>query len=327
MRKIIIDTDPGHDDCLAIMLAVKSNEFEIEALTTVAGNSSIENTTRNAKYILKLLGREDIPIYSGAAKPLKKELIMAVVHGESGLAGIDFEKENISSQLTNDASDKILEIVKNNPNEITLVALGPLTNIALAIEKNLEIMKKVKEIVMMGGAIRVAGNKNRVAEFNIFVDPDAANIVFNFPIRKSLIPLDACNQVKLTEEDFKKITNPSLRQPILDMMGEFMGGIYNNELGERVALVYDALTVYYLLNPDACKTEFLDIKIETSSELTRGMTVADLRPVSNKNPDIKVINYINCNKFMEDFIRILSEETLINAENITKSLKEENKKW
>src|SRR3989344_4117202 len=160
---VIIDTDPGHDDALAIMLAIKSDMFDIKAITTVAGNSTIENTTRNARYILNLLDREDIPVYSGAEKPLERKLIKAVVHGRSGLEGIDPKNE---PRLTNDAVEKMISIVKDN-SEITIVTLGPLTNIALAIKKNPGIMKKVKEIITMGGAIKVPGNKNRVAEFNI----------------------------------------------------------------------------------------------------------------------------------------------------------------
>src|SRR5205085_2809395 len=129
----------------------------------------------NARYVLDLLDRTDISIYSGAEKPLERALIQAVVHGESGLVGIDPTNE---PGLTGNAVEKILSIVKENPNEITIVTIGPLTNIAAAILKDPETMKKIKEIVIMGGAVKVPGNKNRVAEFNIFVDPEAADVVF-----------------------------------------------------------------------------------------------------------------------------------------------------
>jgi len=207
-RKIIIDTDPGHDDAMAIMLAVKSDVFNIMAITTVSGNSTIENTTRNARFILQVLGTEDITVYSGAEKPLKQDLIQAVVHGKSGLEGID---PTNSAKLTNNAVEKIISIIKENPEEVTIVTLGPLTNIASAIQKDPSTMKKVKEIVTMGGAINVAGNKNRVAEFNVFVDPDAAKIVFDFPVKKTLVPLDACNHVQLSLQDFKAIKNEKVR--------------------------------------------------------------------------------------------------------------------
>ena len=283
------------------MLAVKSNLFDIKAITTVAGNSTIENTTKNARFILKVLNREDIPVYSGSEKPLERELIQANVHGESGLAGINVQEK---ADLTKNAVEKIIEIAKEK--DLTIIAIGPLTNIAKAIIKDPEAMKNVKELVIMGGAINVPGNKNRVAEFNIFVDPEAADIVFNFPIKKTLVPLDVCNNIKLQIEDFEKITNQIIRKPVLAMMEKFIQGIYEYE-GIKAALVYDALAVYYLVNPGACKLESLDIKIETKSELTRGMTVADLRLKSDKTPNVNVIKFIDENKFKRDFIDILNK--------------------
>ena len=320
MKKIIIDTDPGHDDALAIMLAVKSEMFEIEAITTVAGNSTIENTTRNARYILKLLEKENIPVFSGASKPLEKELIQALVHGTSGLEGLD---PKIKANLTNNAVEKIIEIISKNPEEITIVALGPLTNIAKAIKQNPEVMKLVKEIIIMGGAIRVPGNKNRVAEFNIFVDPEAADIVFKFPIKKTLVPLDACNNVQLQLTDFEKIKG-SLKQPVLAMMKPFIKNIFADE-GVNAALVYDALTVYYLMNPEACKIKEYNIKIETKGELTRGMTVVDLRNKQEEKPNVIVVENISESAFKNDFIELLSKETLINPSYLDKISKEE--KW
>lgn len=300
---IIIDTDPGHDDALAIMLAIKSGLFDVKAITTVAGNSTIENTTKNARYILKLLDREDIPVFSGSEKPLKRDLIKAVVHGESGLEGLDPKNE---SNLTNNAVEKMLSTIENSPEKLTLVTLGPLTNIAKAIEKNPAIMSELKEIVIMGGAIRVPGNKNRVGEFNIFVDPDAAEIVFNSYIKKTLVPLDACNHVKLTLEDFEQIQNKSLREPILSMVKPYIENISADE-GIKAALMYDPLTVYSLIKPNACKGKSYNVLVEAKGELTRGMTVADLRKISKDVPNIYVVETISEDDFKKDFINYLSE--------------------
>jgi len=300
---IIIDADPGHDDALAIMLAIKSNFFDVKAITTVAGNSSIENTTRNARYILKLLNREDIPVFSGADKPLERDLVKAVVHGESGLEGLDPKNE---PNLTGDAVDKILSMIENSNEKITLVTLGPLTNIAEAIKKNSDIMSKLKEIVIMGGAIRVPGNKNRVAEFNIFVDPEAANIVFNFSVKKTLVPLDACNHVKLTVEDFEQIQNNALREPILSMVKPYIENISADE-GVKAALMYDPLTVYSLIKPNVCRGKSYNVLVETKGELTRGMTVADLRIIAKDIPNIYVIEMIPENDFKKDFISYLRD--------------------
>lgn len=301
MRNILIDTDPGHDDALAIILAVKSGQFNIAAITTVAGNSNIENTTRNARYILKLLDREDIPVYSGAEKPLARELVQAVVHGKSGLEGID---PTNPAELTGDGVDQIISIIEKT-SDVTIVTLGPLTNIAQAIQKTPDVMERVKEIVMMGGAIQVPGNKNRVAEFNVFVDPEAADVVFRFPVKKTLVPLDACNHVQLRLEDFEKIANPILRKPILAMMKPFIENISVDE-GVKAALVYDALTIYYLLNSSVCKTNNYDIIVETKGEITRGMTVADLRTRVGKEENVTVVEHIPAESSKKDFIAFLN---------------------
>jgi len=303
MKKIIIDTDPGHDDALALMLAVKSGMFDILAITTVAGNSTIENCTRNARYIMKLVDSEDIPIYSGSEKPLKRDLILANVHGKSGLEGIDPANE---SNLTRNAVDKIISLIEKNPEEITLVTLGPLSNVALAIQKNPESMKKLKEVIIMGGAIRVPGNKNRVAEFNFFVDPDAADIVFKFPVKKTIVPLDVCNKVQMQLSDFERISNEKLKTPVLAMMKPFIENIYKYDMKIKAALVYDALTVYYLINPKICKIKKYNIQIETESNLTRGMAVADLRDRPEAGPNVSVVEYIPKERFVNDFVGVLS---------------------
>lgn len=300
-RKIIIDTDPGHDDALAIMLLEKSGLFDILAITTVAGNSTIQNTTNNARYILDLL-RSTIPLYSGAATPLKTDLVQADVHGPSGLAGATITKQE---RLTGDAVDQIIEIVKNNPNEITILTLGPLTNLALAIEKDSSIVPLIKELVMMGGAINVAGNKNRVAEFNIFVDPHAADIVFRANLQKTLVPLDACNHVFLSLQDFEALKEASFYNEIHVMMEHYIQGISSFETNSG-ALMYDPLAAYYLIKPEAFQMQEMDIQIETQSDLTRGMTVADKRNWGDKKPNVDVAMSADREIFVKDFLEILN---------------------
>ena len=293
--KIIIDTDPGHDDAMALMLACKSDEFDVLAVTTVAGNSTIENTTRNARFILDFIGRNDIPVYSGAARPLKRSLVQAVVHGMSGLAGIDPQNE---THLTNDAADQILRLVRENPNELTIVTLAPLTNIAEAIVRDPVAMSQVKQIVSMGGAISVPGNMNRVAEFNIFVDPEAASVVLQFEsISKTLVPLDACNHVQMSLDDFKRVRDVPLRKLLLKMMRPYIANI-----GNDAALVYDPLTVFFLLQPNSCKTGRFNVQVETQGELTRGMTVTDRRTVTDGlEPNVTVVTDIDAEDFVNRF--------------------------
>jgi len=298
---IIIDTDPGHDDALAILLLEKSGLFDVKAITTVAGNSTIQNTTNNARYILDLI-KSNTPIYSGAEKPLKRDLITAVVHGEGGLAGAEIKKQE---DLTGNASQKIIETIRANPNKVSLLLIGPETNVAQAFLKDPELPSLIKEIVIMGGAINVPGNKNRVGEFNIFVDPDAADIVFRADVKKILIPLDVCNEIFFSIEDFEKLKNSPLYEPIKKMMGFFIKGIQTFEKTSG-ALMYDPLAAYYLMKPMAFKTMPMDIKIETQSELTRGMTVVDKRNWGDKKYNIDVAISVDKKAFVKDFFNILN---------------------
>lgn len=299
-KQIIIDTDPGHDDALAILLLEKSGLFDIKAITTVAGNSTVQDTTNNARYVLDLI-KSDTLLYSGAEKPLKRELIKAEVHGVGGLAGAKITKQE---KLTGDASQKIIEIVKANPNKISIVVIGPETNIAEAFIKDISLPSLIKEIVIMGGAIVVPGNKNRVGEFNIFVDPEAADIAFNAQVKKILVPLDICNDIFLGLSDFDRLKGLRLYEPIRNMMEPYIQGIQTYEKTTG-ALMYDPLAAYYLINPKAYEIVPMDIKIETTSELTRGMTVADRRAWGEKNCNIDVVISIDRDAFVEDFFAIL----------------------
>lgn len=300
-RKIIIDTDPGHDDALAIMLLEKSGFFDVKAITTVAGNSTIQKTSNNARYILNLIGSKT-PLYSGADKPLKKDLILAEVHGQSGLDGANITEQE---KLTNNAAEKIIQIVDEHPNEISIVAIGPLTNLAQAFITRPDLPSLISNIVIMGGAITAPGNKNSVGEFNIFIDPDAADIVFQSVVDRVLIPLDVCNDVFLTLEEFGHLKSTNLYEPIISMMRHYIKGLYKFEKTVGAAM-YDPLAAYYLINPNAFNVELMDIRIETESELTRGMTVADRRSWGEKKLNTQVATGVNRETFVKDFLRILS---------------------
>jgi len=299
-QKIIIDTDPGHDDVLAIMLLVKSNLFEIEGITTVAGNSDIQNVTNNARYVIDLL-EKNILLYSGSEKPLKREFVKAVVHGKGGLAGADVKKKEF---LNNLAVEKIIEIVRKNPKKVSIVALGPQTNIAKAFLKDKKLPELIKEVVIMGGTFNAPGNKSRVAEFNVFVDPEAAEIVFNSRVKKVIVPLDVCNNIFFKLDDFNKLKSTKLYKPLSSMMKEFLKGISSDEGVERI-LVYDALSAYYLINPKAFLLEKADVKIETRGKFTSGMTVVEARKKVKKEFNVKIVRKIDKEEFMNDFINIL----------------------
>jgi inosine-uridine nucleoside N-ribohydrolase len=302
-RKLIIDTDPGHDDALALLLLIKSNQLAIQAVTTVAGNTTIEKITRNAQAILDVVGSK-VPIFSGLPAPLVRPLVTAVVHGTSGLDG--FNTTNTQFRLTQDAPQRIVEMVRQNPGEMTILTLGALSNVARAFLLDPQLPSLIKEIVIMGGAINVPGNKNRVAEFNFFVDPEAADMVLRAAVPKVLVPLDACNQVVMQISDFEQMKNSNLRQILLPMMRHFIAGLMDNE-GTQGILVYDALAAYYLLNPSAFSLEPMDIVVETKGEFTFGMAVAEKRPYKKMEPNVRVVREVDEAAFRRDFMRIVGE--------------------
>lgn len=298
--KIIIDTDPGIDDALAIMLLALSGQVDIQAITTVAGNASIQDVSNNARFLVDLLGL-DCSIYSGAEKPLVRNQILANVHGKGGLAGAKITKTEL---LNGRAVDKIIEIVRSNPKEISLLVIGPQTNIAQAFQKDPELPGLIKQIVMMGGAIEVNGNKSRVAEFNIFCDPQAAEIVFNSHVPKVIIPLDVCNTIPLFLEDFEKLKGSNLYESVMPIMKNYIRAIRQFE-DHQGALVYDALAAYYFLHPETFTLADMDVRIETKGEYTLGMTVADRRVYIEKDINCQVVTKIDRDHFTKDFLSIL----------------------
>lgn len=302
---LIIDTDAGHDDALALMMMFKANQFDIKAVTTVAGNSSIDKVTRNARAVMNLLKVSTDILYSGSSKPLKRDLVTAVVHGESGLDGFDVTQTKPG--LTGNAVEKMKSLIESYPHQIRILTLGPLTNVAKLFNQFPHTVPLVKAVVIMGGAIDVPGNKNRVAEFNIFVDPEAADIVFRSHVEKVVVPLDPCNSTVLSLDTFEALSNTSLYEPIKSMMKHFITGIEKDE-GVKGALVYDAIAAYYLLNPDAFKLDPMDVVIETKGEHTFGMTVAEKRLKSKKNHNVKVAKKIDSDTFVNNLISILRKE-------------------
>ncbi|MDO8487880.1 MAG: nucleoside hydrolase [bacterium] len=297
---IIIDTDCGHDDAMAIMLLVKSRMFDIKAVTTVAGNSSLDKVTNNTRYILDLL-ESPAPIFSGCDKPLKRDQILANVHGKSGLDGANVKK---SEPLNGLAVKKIIEVVRANPGQVSIVVIGPATNIATAFNKDPKLPQLIKQLIIMGGTVEAPGNKSRVAEFNVFCDPEAAQIVFDSPVKKIINPLDVANTMPMFLADFEKLKGTKLYKPIMSMMRHFIKGIAKFEL-TKGALMYDPLAAYYLINPAACQTELMDMRIETKGELTYGMSVVDRRKYGQKSLNVEVITDINRDSFVRDFVNII----------------------
>lgn len=301
---MIIDTDPGHDDALALWLLAASARVDIRAVTTVAGNGAISDVTNNARFILDF-AQNPAPIYSGAGRPLKRKLIRAVVHGENALAGVTITKKE---PLTRDAPEQIIRLIRENPGKITILSLGPQTNIARAFLRDPQLPRLVKQIVMMAGAIEVPGNKNRVAEFNVFVDPEAAAIVFDAPVNKVMIPLDVCNMIALRISDFDALQASSCYRVVSSMMQQYIRGIKENEKTDG-ALMYDVLAAYYCVCKTAFKTKLMDVRVETRGIYTRGMTVADRRIWGEQSNNVDVAISISKKRFVNDFFRLMRKGT------------------
>lgn len=272
-RKVIIDTDPGVDDAYALLLAMRSPELQIMAVSAVAGNVPIKFTLPNALRLVEIAGRDDIPVAGGAAEPLTRTLVTAAyAHGENGLAGVDFGSPKLQP-VKEPSADLISRLVRENPGEITLIGIGPLTNIALALQQDSEIAKLVPGIVLMGGSLS-GGNVTPAAEFNFYVDPEAARIVFDSGIPVRMVGLDVTRKVELREEHIQQLKSAgnkvadaaaSIAQATMDM--------YRRQGGSGGPHMHDPLAVSALLEPDILQFEDYRIEIETAGEITAGESV------------------------------------------------------
>ncbi|WP_297773592.1 nucleoside hydrolase [uncultured Roseovarius sp.] len=277
-RRIIIDTDPGQDDAVAILLALACPEaFDVLGLTCVAGNVPLDLTTRNARIICELAGRPDIRVFAGCDRPIDRDLVTAEhVHGHSGLDGPSLPEPEMPLQDQH-AVDFIVETVRAQPpGRVTLVPIGPLTNIARAFNSAPDIIKKVKEIVLMGGARSALGNVTPVAEFNIHVDPRAAACVVSSGVPLTMLPLDVTHKALVTRA--RNAAFRAIATPVGCAVAELTGFLerYNPaRYGGDGAPLHDPCTIAWLLRPDLFTGRDVNVAIEVESELTMGMTVVD----------------------------------------------------
>lgn len=290
-QRVIIDTDPGHDDAVAILLALACDELEVLGLTAVAGNVPLRLTEKNTRIICELAGRADIPVFAGCESPLKRKLVTAEeVHGKSGLDGPELWEPSMKLQRQH-AVDFITETIEDCPeNSVIICPIGPLTNIATAFERRPEIIGRVQEIVLMGGAYFEVGNVTPAAEFNIFVDPEAAQTVFRSGVPITVLPLDATHKVLTTPQRLKAFRD--LGSKVGLVVAELTGFYERFDLkkyGMEGAPLHDPCTIAYLVRPDLFSGRHINVEIETESELTRGMTVADWWGVTSRRPNANFI--------------------------------------
>ncbi len=290
-RPIIIDTDPGQDDALAILLALASPELAVLGITCVAGNVPLDKTTINARKVCELAGRSDTRVFAGASGPLSRTLVTAeYVHGKTGLDG--YELPDPVMPLQEQAGvDFIVETVMNAPAQtITLCALGPLTNLGLALQAEPRLGERLQEIVLMGGGLFEGGNTTPAAEFNIYVDPEAADMVMHCGAPVTMIPLDLTHQTLTSDaiiEAFRSMPNQTgpASAGLLDFFERFDVEKYGSQGGP----LHDPNVIAFLLQPELYGGRVINVEIETASALTRGMTVADWWGVTDR---VKNVNYL-----------------------------------
>ena len=299
-QKIIIDTDPGQDDAVAILLALASpDEIEVLGITAVAGNVPLYLTERNARIVCELAGRPDIGVYAGCDRPLRRKLVTAEhVHGKTGLDGPELPEPKIKLQEKHGVDFIIDTILQEPGNSVSLCPLGPLTNIASAILKQPKIVSRIKQIVLMGGAYFEVGNITPTAEFNIFVDPDAAKIVFEAGIDMVAMPLDVTHKALVTgerNEAFRQLQSP-VGIAVAEMT-DFFERFDKEKYGSSGAPLHDPCVTAYLINPKIFSGKKINVEIETESELTLGMTVADWWGVTDRKANTFFVSDLDSEKF------------------------------
>ena len=277
VKRIILDCDPGHDDAIAMILAHGSPEIELAAITTVAGNQTIGNVTRNALATATVAGIRGVPISAGSERSLIEPQFVGDVHGETGLDGPVLPEPAISLDPRHGVDLIIDTVMAAPPGEITLVPTGPLTNIAMAVRKQPRIVERVREVVLMGGAYQ-GGNYTAAAEFNIAVDPEAAHIVFSEPWPLTMIGIDLTHQALATPEVVERITavGGPVARFVTDILAFFTQS-YQDLQGFAAPPVHDPCTVAYVIDPAVLTTRKAPVRVELTGGLTRGMTVADFR--------------------------------------------------
>ncbi|NVK46696.1 MAG: nucleoside hydrolase [Rhodobacteraceae bacterium] len=284
-RKIIIDTDPGQDDAMAILLALGSpEEIDLLGIVAVAGNVPIERTSENARKICEVAGRPDVLVFAGCDRPLAHTLVTAEhVHGKTGLDGIELPTPTMPLQKQHGVDFIIETLRREAPDTVTLCPMGPLTNIATAFEKAPDIVERVQEIVLMGGAYFEVGNITPAAEFNIYVDPEAADIVFKSGVKLTVMPLDCTHKVLVTAprlQAFKEF-GTHLGEVVAGWL-DFFERFDIEKYGSLGGPLHDPTVIAYLIKPELFSGRFINVEIETQSKLTRGMTVADWWGVTDR---------------------------------------------
>ena len=308
-RKVIIDCDPGQDDAVALFLAMSApDELDVLGVTTVAGNVPLEATQRNARMMCDIAGRTDMRVYAGCDKPMELEAITAeYIHGNTGIDGVDVFDPKTPLQDMH-AVDYIIDTLRNAAKgTVTLIPTGPMTNIATAIQRDPAMLDAVDRIVSMGGAMREGGNRSPSAEFNILVDPHAADIVYNCGRPVTAMGLDVTHQVLSTRERVARIRDigNDVAEATAGMLS-FFHRYDTKKYGSEGAPLHDPCTVAWLLRPDLFETRLCNLSVETSSELTLGHTAVDFWHVTDRPHNVEWTYAVDAEGFYDLLVERLA---------------------
>ena len=298
-RRIIIDTDPGQDDAVAIMLALASPELDVAAITAVAGNVPLPLTQKNALKVCELAGRQDIPVFAGADRPMERKLVTAeYVHGKTGLDGPELPEPAMKLQDRHAVDFIVDTLMSEESGTITLCPLGPLTNIALAMRREPRIVSRIREIVLMGGGFFEGGNTTPAAEFNIYVDPQAADIVFRAGAPITMMPLDVTHKALTKATRVAAFRNLGNRAGVaISEMLAFSERFDEAKYGTDGGPLHDPCVIAWLLKPELFGGRDCNVEIETRSELTMGMTVVDWWGVTKRPKNAHVVRDVDADGF------------------------------
>jgi purine nucleosidase len=302
-RRVVLDTDPGIDDALAILLALASPEIELAGVSVTGGNCSLSDGVRNALNVLAIGGRPDLPVFPGVALPLLRPPFTApLTHGDAGL-GYARLSDSPTPPANEHAVDMIIREIMAAPGEVTLVAVAPLTNVALAVRKEPRIAEAVHEVIIMGGALRAEGNTSPLAEFNFYVDPHAAHIVLESGLPITLLPWDITRDVLMTQADVDRLL--LVDSPVSRFIADatrFYIEFHEAYFGYAGCSVNDPVAVALVFLPELARTESLHVDIETASELTIGKSVCDFLGKSGREPNARVVLDFDSARFIALFV-------------------------
>jgi purine nucleosidase len=298
-KKVILDVDTGIDDAIAIMLALASPELEVLGITTVSGNIDLESATKNTLKVLKLIGREDVPVYKGAVKPLWRSIRYAKeVHGDCGLAGQLSDIEPGAAQSLS-AGDFIKAQIEKFPGEVTLIMTGPETNLGVLLMQDRDLAMNLKEIIVMGGVADGRGNESPVAEFNIAIDPEAADLVFHSGAPLTMVGLDVTRKALLRKSDIDALTATDQVKDFVDLVTMEYRQRFAVVNGYEACLMHDPLAVAVAIDPSLVKCVHRYVGIETESRYCDGQTVCDFDERWGKTPNAEVCIELDTEGFLE----------------------------